>query len=60
MRRGAAELDGQGEAVGGIIVMRFGENALRVIDRVKARMREVQEITAGRRGRSFPPTTAPA
>jgi copper/silver efflux system protein len=41
LRRGAAELDGTGEAVGGIIVMRFGENALRVIDRVKARMAEV-------------------
>jgi Cu(I)/Ag(I) efflux system membrane protein CusA/SilA len=41
LRRGAAELDGMGEAVGGIIVMRFGENALRVIDRVKARMAEV-------------------
>jgi copper/silver efflux system protein len=41
LRRGAAELDGQGEVVGGIIVMRFGENALRVIDRVKARMRDV-------------------
>ncbi len=43
LRRGAAELDGQGEAVGGIIVMRFGENALRVIDRVKARMQDVQK-----------------
>jgi copper/silver efflux system protein len=41
LRRGAAELDGMGEAVGGIIVMRFGENALRVIDRVKARMAAV-------------------
>ena len=43
LRRGAAELDGQGEVVGGIIVMRFGENALRVIDRVKARMQDVQK-----------------
>jgi Cu(I)/Ag(I) efflux system membrane protein CusA/SilA len=42
LRRGVAELDGRGEAVGGIIVMRFGENALAVIDRVKARLREVQ------------------
>src|SRR3989475_11477156 len=42
IRRGVAELDGKGEAVGGIIVMRFGENALRVIDRVKAKLREVQ------------------
>ena len=31
-RRGFAELDGQGEAVGGIVVMRYGENALEVID----------------------------
>src|SRR5213596_3487479 len=42
IRRGAAELDGKGEVVGGIIVMRFGENALRVIDQVKAKLREVQ------------------
>src|SRR5687768_4754454 len=42
IRRGIAELDGNGEVVGGIVVMRFGENALRVIDRVKARLREVE------------------
>ena len=42
IRRGAAELDGKGEAVGGIVVMRFGENALRVIDGVKAKLQEVQ------------------
>jgi Cu(I)/Ag(I) efflux system membrane protein CusA/SilA len=42
IRRGVAELDGKGEVVGGIVVMRFGENALRVIDRVKAKLREVQ------------------
>src|SRR5882672_4702191 len=42
IRRGVAELDGKGEAVGGIIVMRFGENALRVIEGVKARLHEVQ------------------
>jgi Cu(I)/Ag(I) efflux system membrane protein CusA/SilA len=42
IRRGVAELDGRGEVVGGIIVMRFGENALDVIDRVKAKIREVQ------------------
>ena len=41
IRRGVAELDGKGEVVGGIIVMRFGENALKVIDRVKAKLREV-------------------
>ncbi len=38
LRRGIAELDGAGEVVGGIVVMRYGENALRVIDRVKARI----------------------
>jgi Cu(I)/Ag(I) efflux system membrane protein CusA/SilA len=42
IRRGVAELDGKGEVVGGIVVMRFGENALRVIDRVKARLQEIQ------------------
>ncbi|MBI4263258.1 MAG: efflux RND transporter permease subunit, partial [Acidobacteria bacterium] len=42
IRRGVAELDGRGEVVGGIVVMRFGENALDVIDRVKAKLREVQ------------------
>ena len=42
IRRGIAELDGRGEVVGGIVIMRFGENALRVVDRVKARLREIQ------------------
>jgi Cu(I)/Ag(I) efflux system membrane protein CusA/SilA len=42
IRRGVAELDGRGEVVGGIVVMRVGENALRVIDRVKARLAEVK------------------
>src|SRR5205823_3131007 len=42
IRRGVAELDGKGEVVGGIVVMRFGENALRVIDGVKAKLVEVQ------------------
>jgi copper/silver efflux system protein len=42
LRRGIAELDGRGEVVGGIVVMRFGENALDVIDRVKARIAEVR------------------
>ncbi len=41
-RRGVAELDGEGEVVGGIVVMRHGENALRVIDAVKARLDEVR------------------
>ncbi|MBI3047834.1 MAG: efflux RND transporter permease subunit [Acidobacteria bacterium] len=42
IRRGVAELDGKGEVVGGIVVMRFGENALNVIDRAKAKLRELQ------------------
>ena len=42
IRRGVAELDGRGEVVGGIVIMRYGENALAVIDRVKAKLREVE------------------
>jgi len=42
IRRGIAESDGEGEVVGGIIVMRYGENALEVIDRVKARLDELR------------------
>jgi Cu(I)/Ag(I) efflux system membrane protein CusA/SilA len=42
IRRGLGELDGQGEAVGGIVVMRYGENALKVIERVKAKLEEVR------------------
>ena len=41
LRRGVADLDGRGDAVGGIVVMRHGENALRVIERVKARLAEL-------------------
>jgi Cu(I)/Ag(I) efflux system membrane protein CusA/SilA len=43
IRRGLVELDGRGEVVGGIIVMRTGENALDVIGRVKAKIAEVQQ-----------------
>jgi hypothetical protein len=42
IRRGVSDLDGTGEAVSGIIVMRQGQNALKVIDRVKARIREIE------------------
>src|SRR2546425_4219620 len=38
MRRGIAELDGEGEVAGGVIVMRFGKNALETIDAVKAKI----------------------
>ncbi|MEQ8279271.1 MAG: CusA/CzcA family heavy metal efflux RND transporter [Deltaproteobacteria bacterium] len=41
-RRGVAELNGEGEVVGGIVVMRYGENALATIDRVKARLESVR------------------
>ncbi len=42
IRRGIAESDGEGEVVGGIVVMRYGENALQVIERVKARLNELR------------------
>ena len=42
MRRGIAELDGEGETVGGIVVMRFGENAQKTIDGVKAKLEELK------------------
>jgi Cu(I)/Ag(I) efflux system membrane protein CusA/SilA len=42
IRRGFVELDGQGETVGGIVVMRTGENALSVIERVKSRIEELK------------------
>jgi len=42
IRRGIAELDGQGEVVGGVVIMRQGENALRVIERVKTKLREIE------------------
>ena len=46
-RRNVAEWNGKGEAVGGIVIMRYGENALQVIDRVKERIEETKA--------SFPP-----
>src|SRR6266496_3633092 len=42
IRRGIAELDGKGETVGGIVVMRYGENALNVIDGVKKKIDEIK------------------
>ncbi len=42
IRRGAADWNGKGETVSGIVVMRYGENALDVLERVKERVREVQ------------------
>jgi len=43
MQRGQADLNGEGIAVGGIVVMRYGENALDVIDRVKERLDVIRE-----------------
>lgn len=42
MRRGLVEMNGQGEVVGGIVIMRFHENALTVIERVKAKLKEIE------------------
>ncbi|WP_077340899.1 efflux RND transporter permease subunit [Pseudocolwellia agarivorans] len=43
MRRGIAELNGEGEVVGGIVVMRYGENAQKTIDGVKAKLTLLQK-----------------
>ncbi len=42
IRRGIAEKNGEGEVVGGIVIMRYGENAMKVIDRVKGRLAELE------------------
>jgi Cu(I)/Ag(I) efflux system membrane protein CusA/SilA len=42
LRRGVADLDGQGDAVGGIVVMRSGENALNVIERVEQKLKDLK------------------
>src|SRR5258708_1959864 len=42
IRRGVAELDGKGETVGGIVIMRYGENALDVIGGVKKKIEEIK------------------
>ena len=43
LRRGVAELDGQGEVASGVVIMRHGENALNVINRVKDKLAEIQK-----------------
>jgi len=43
IRRGLLDMNGQGEAVGGIVVMRYGENAKDVIDRVKEKIAALQK-----------------
>lgn len=47
IRRGFVELNGEGEVVGGIVIMRFGEDTAQVIDRVKEKLKEMEP--------SFPP-----
>lgn len=42
MRRGVAELNGEGEVAGGIIVMRYGQNALKTINEVKEKLQQIQ------------------
>ncbi|MFK5927085.1 MAG: CusA/CzcA family heavy metal efflux RND transporter [Desulfuromusa sp.] len=42
LRRGVAELDGQGEAVGGVVIMRYGGNALQTIENVKKKLEQLQ------------------
>ncbi len=52
-RRGAADLDGRGEVVAGIVVMRFGSDALETIERVKDRLEEINAgLPAGTRLRA--------
>ncbi len=43
MRRGIAELNGEGETAGGVVVMRFGENAQQTIDGVKAKLEQLKQ-----------------
>ncbi len=43
MRRGIAELDGEGEVAGGVVVMRWGENALKTIEAVKAKLEDLKK-----------------
>ncbi|WP_412971577.1 efflux RND transporter permease subunit [Glaciecola sp. MF2-115] len=43
MRRGVTDLNGEGETVGGIVVMRFGENAQQTIDAVKLKLEELKK-----------------
>jgi Cu(I)/Ag(I) efflux system membrane protein CusA/SilA len=42
LRRGIAELDGKGEVVGAVVIMRFGENAEKVIQRIRAKLGEIE------------------
>ena len=64
-RRGVAELDGEGEIVQGIVVVRFGQNALDVIHNVKAKLEEIRSglpegVTLGRSTTAPTSSTAPS
>ena len=59
IRRGVADFDGQGEGVGGIVVMRYGENALHVIERIKKKIKEI-EPTLPKGSRSLQHMIAPS
>ena len=59
IRRGLLDLNGDGEAVGGIVVMRYGENAKDVIDRVKEKITRPAEGAPARGAGSLPVMTAP-
>jgi copper/silver efflux system protein len=47
MRRGAGDFNGEGEVVGGIVVVRYGQNVLQVIERIKAKLEEVKSSLPG-------------
>lgn len=42
LRRGVAELNGEGEVAGGVVIMRYGENAMAVIERVREKLEELK------------------
>ena len=58
LREGVAEWNGDGETVGGIVVMRYGQNALTVIDGVKQKTRRDSKDAAARASKSSPATIA--
>ena len=58
IRRGAADWQGEGETVGGIVVMRYGMNALNVIDGVKAKIARNRSLATSWRRDRRPATTA--
>ena len=53
IRRGVADWNGEGETVGGIVVMRFGQNALNVINEPQGENRRRPTLASARRGNRF-------